>query len=188
MIASLYMGGYAPLALSMSVVLVNARQLLYSSALLVRFEGVGRGRATLAASNITDETFGVNMAEYEKGGWGAGACFGTNCLAQATWTAANVAGAAIGALVPIEAGLAAFAMTSVFTCLLLMQGRQPGNLAAVCGTAAALVACKLAGLDRIAVFLAACVGIACGFVAGRRDGDNEQGSDNVRGDDTDALA
>ncbi|MDR3322680.1 MAG: AzlC family ABC transporter permease [Zoogloeaceae bacterium] len=165
MIASLALSGFSPLFIALSVALVNARQLLYASALLPFFAGEPRWRATLAAANVTDESFGVNLSRYQQGGWSARQSLTTNLYSQAAWVAANLAGALLGTRIQVNTALAAFAMTSIFTCLLLMQKGRLDDVLAALGAALAVVACKLAGLMTLAIFLGALAGVACGVAA-----------------------
>jgi len=179
MIASLYLGGLPPVNLALTVAMVNARQLLYASALLPRFEGIRRRTATIAASNITDESFGVNVAEYEKGSWGPWPTYAVNWWSQLTWIVANVVGALIGGVAVIDIGVAAFAMTSIFTCLLLMQKGRASYVIAGVAAALAVAVCKLVGLADLAILIGALVGVLCGAAAPKRFGKGGEGRDAV---------
>jgi 4-azaleucine resistance transporter AzlC len=165
MIPSMLMGGAGALTTALTVSMVNLRQLLYASALLPWLRPFGRARASVAASNITDESFGVNITRFEHGRWSSWQAFGVSCCSQATWIVACVAGAAIGSVLNIDTAIAGFAMTSIFTCLFLMQKLTRPALAAAAGAVLTVVAFKLLGLSNLAVFVGALAGVACGVAA-----------------------
>ena len=172
MIASMTLGGLSPVSIALPVALVNARQLLYASALLPFLGSAGRWRAALAAANVTDESFGVNLARFAEGGWSARLAFLTNCWSQFSWIAANAAGALLGAYFDrIDTALAAFAMTAIFACLLLMQPIRRDYVAAALTAALAVVFCKLTGLADEAIFFGALAGVLGGMAARRFTGD-----------------
>jgi 4-azaleucine resistance transporter AzlC len=165
MIASMWLGGLSPVTIGISVALVNSRQLLYASSLVPRFRGEDRTASLLAAANITDETFGVNTAEYGRGDWHPRQVFIVNCCSQASWTLSNVVGALIGSIWSIDLGVASFAMTSIFVCLLLMQRGRGDFVIAGVGAAIGVVTCKLIGLANVAILVGALIGVACGFLS-----------------------
>jgi 4-azaleucine resistance transporter AzlC len=183
MIASMWMAGIAPLTLALSVALVNARQLLYGFALLPYFRGEGRGRQFMAASNVTDESFGVNIARCEEqaagagGGadgvgevpvsWDSGQVFRVNLCSHCSWVLANIAGALLGSVVTVDTALAAFAMTAIFICLLLMQQLTVPNIVAAVVAMLVVVAMKLCGLAQLAILVGALAGVAAGIIAHR---------------------
>jgi 4-azaleucine resistance transporter AzlC len=173
MIPSMMMGGAGALLTGFTVSLVNLRQLLYASALLPHLRRAGRARATVAASNITDESFGVNITRFERGRWSSWQAFGVNCCSQASWIVANLLGALLGSLLALDTATFAFAMTSIFTCLLLMQEFDLPAVAAAAGAVAGVVVCKLLGLANLAVFIGALVGMSCGLLCARLKKDED---------------
>ncbi|MDR2109512.1 MAG: branched-chain amino acid ABC transporter permease, partial [Coriobacteriales bacterium] len=56
--------------------------------------------------------------------------------------------------------LAAFAMTSIFICLLFIQKRSRGNVAAALAAAAGVVLCNATGFSGPAILVGALLGIA----------------------------
>jgi 4-azaleucine resistance transporter AzlC len=168
MIASMTLSGLSPVSIALPVALVNARQLLYASALLPFLGSAGRWRATLAAANVTDESFGVNLTRFAEGGWSARLAFQTNCWSQFSWILANTAGAFLGAYFDrIDTTLAAFAMTAIFACLLSMQPLRLDYAIAALVSALTVALCKLTGLANEAIFLGAIAGVAGGMAARR---------------------
>ncbi|MDR3053561.1 MAG: AzlC family ABC transporter permease [Coriobacteriales bacterium] len=165
MIASLTIAGVPALSTALTVSLVNARQLLYASALLPHFKGLTRIKALLCAFNVTDESFGVNIARLQAGTWQPRQIMLVNILPQLTWVLANTVGALVGSLLDIPTAIAAFAMTSIFLCLLLMQKGRADYLLAATGSVAGVVACKFVGLDNVAIFVGAVLGVGVGMLA-----------------------
>jgi predicted branched-subunit amino acid permease len=62
-------------------------------------------------------------------------------------------------------------MTSIFLCLLFMQGFSRPALVAGVTAACGVLACKLLGLAGPAIFVGALLGIAAAMLAGRHAGD-----------------
>jgi predicted branched-subunit amino acid permease len=94
-----------------------------SSALSVHFPGVSRRFLALFAYGVTDESFAVNMARFNQGGWSRGSALVLNQVTNATWIFSSVAGAYVGQFIP--AGLLGidYALTGMFICLLVFQLR-----------------------------------------------------------------
>ncbi len=76
--------------------MVNLRHLLMSSALAVHFPGVSRRFLALFAYGVTDESFAVNMARFNQGGWNRHSALVLNQVTNATWFFSTVAGAFAG--------------------------------------------------------------------------------------------
>ena len=168
MIASLWLSGLNPLSIVAAVAMVNLRQLLYASSLLQYLKRSRRLSAIIAAVNVTDESFGVNIARFQQGSWTTHLSFAVNCWSQLAWIVSNIIGALIGSMVNIDTGIAAFAITAIFTCLLLMQkGRGDFVLAA---TAAAVVVaiCNFCDLSNISIIVGAVAGIIFGSISRTR--------------------
>lgn len=170
MIPNLFLAGSSPLAICASVALVSSRQTLYGSALVPFLQGVPRRLAVLCASNVTDESFGVNIERFHLGNWRPSEAFLVNCFSQLSWIASNVIGVLLAGVLSIGTAIASFAMTSLFLCLMLIQKRTRDNVVAGIGAVLGVIACKLVGLSGPAILIGALIGIACGMVAGRRHG------------------
>jgi predicted branched-subunit amino acid permease len=92
-----------------------------------------------------------------------------NLFALASWAIANTLGAVLGNLLSVPATLAAFAMTSIFICLLFMQRFTKPKVVAACAAAAGVLACKLVGLEDPAILVGALMGVAAALIAQRDD-------------------
>ncbi len=168
MIASLWLSGLNPLSIVAAVVMVNLRQLLYASSLLKYLKRSPRLAAIIAASNVTDESFGINIARFQQGGWTTRLSFAVNCWSHLSWILANIVGALIGSLVTIDSSIAAFAITAIFTCLLLMQKGRGDYVLAAIAAAVVVCVCNLTGLSNLAIIIGAVAGIIVGSLARSR--------------------
>ena len=168
MIPNMWLAGGPIASIVASVSLVNTRQLLYGASLARFCEDTGRPLAFLFSATVTDESFGVNLARFENGGWSVRSATAVNLASQASWALANVAGALVGSLVSFPSAVASFAMTSIFICLLCMQKVNAVNVAAM--LSAVVLACKCAGLAGPAILVGALAGVAAGYAAGRLTG------------------
>ena len=103
--------------------MVNLRHLLMSSALSVHFPGVSKRFLALFAYGVTDESFAVNMARFNQGGWNRGSALVLNQMTNATWFCCTVAGAYVGEFIPAGSLGIDYALTGMFICLLVFQLR-----------------------------------------------------------------
>jgi 4-azaleucine resistance transporter AzlC len=116
--------------------MVNLRHLLMSSALAVHFPGVSRRFLALFAYGVTDESFAVHMARFNRGGWNRHSALVLNQAANAIWFFSTVAGAYAGQFIPAGSLGIDYALTGMFICLLVFQLR--GAIFAVTALIAAL--------------------------------------------------
>jgi 4-azaleucine resistance transporter AzlC len=133
--------GASPAAIVSTTFMVNLRHLLMSSALSVHMPGVSRRFLALFAYGVTDESFAVNMARFNQGGWNRYSALVLNQAANVTWFASSVAGAYIGQLIPAGSLGIDYALTGMFICLLVFQLRgtifvATALIAAVCSVMA----------------------------------------------------
>ena len=165
MIPNMWIAGSPMASIILSVSLVNTRQMLYSASLAPKCEKAGKGLSFLFAATVTDESFGVNMARFEAGEWSVARATAVNLMSLSSWTISNVVGVLIGNAVDIPLAIAAFAMTSIFICLLVTQKLTlPNVVAALCAIAGVFV-CKLVGLSGPAILIGALIGVAAGMLA-----------------------
>lgn len=167
MIPNMFLAGADVLSIAGSVMLVSSRQLLYGSALVPYLRSVSRKLAVLCASNVTDESFGVNIERFQLGHWKVSQAFLVNCFSQASWTVANVIGFLLADTLSVSTAIASFAMTSIFLCLLIMQKRSFENTIVMAAAISGVVVCKLVGLNGPAIFIGALVGVGAGMLAHR---------------------
>lgn len=160
MIPNMWLAGAPLLSIVASVSLVNSRQILYATS-LSRFCGSIKKRvAFLFAATVTDESFGVNTRQFEEGEWSVTQATLVNLFSQSSWIAANLLGVLVGSLLTVPTAVAAFAMTSIFLCLLFSQKFSSSNVIAALGAVLGVVICKSIGLTGPAIFIGALCGIS----------------------------
>lgn len=170
MIPGMWVGGASVAAIIASVAAVNTRQILYSASLSKYCQDVGKRLSFFFAAGVTDESFGVNVQRFEQGGWKVSQALMVNFFSCMSWSTANLLGVLLGQMVNIPVAVGAFAMTSIFICLLCSQKLNRVNAVVVVAAIAGVVACKLVGLAGPAIILGACCGVAAGLLYLRRGG------------------
>ena len=100
---------------------VNLRHLLMSSTLALHLKGVSKGRLSLLASEITDETFAVNLTRFAQGGWDERKSLIVNHTSHLAWVASSMAGGMLGHIIPQGALGIDYALTAMFLALLVLQ-------------------------------------------------------------------
>lgn len=163
MIPNLWLTGASIASIAASVSLVNTRHMLYAASFAPRCVGVSKRLAFLFAATVTDETFGVNTARFEAGGWSVGRATLVNVFSQFSWTVSNVVGAIVGSAVGVPVAIASFAMTSIFICLLATQKMTVPHVGAIVTAMLVVVACKALGLSGPAILIGAVAGVAVGM-------------------------
>lgn len=163
MLSNMYLAGSPLASIIASISLVNTRQMLYSASFAPMCRGVRKRVAFLFAATVTDESFGVNMARFEDGGWTVGRATLVNLLSCSSWTLSNVVGVLVGSALGVPLAIASFAMTSIFICLLCTQRVSVENVVAAASAALGVCVCKLVGLSGPAVLVGALVGVAAAF-------------------------
>lgn len=183
MIPNMYLTG-APLAsIVSSVSFVNTRQMLYSASLAPWCAGAPRWLSFLFAATVTDESYGVSIRRFEEGGWTVDRALLVNLLSQSSWALSNVVGVLVGGALAIPLPIAAFAMTSIFICLLVTQRLTAANVIAAACAMVGVYACKLVGLSGPAILIGAVLGVvvALAYLAVRDRGAHggEGGADEL---------
>ena len=167
MIPNMWIAGSPIASIIASVSFVNTRQMLYSTAFAPWCEGVSKKLAFWFAASVTDESFGVNMQKFLEGGWTVERATLVNEFSHSSWTVSCVVGAFVGNALGIPLAIAAFAMTSIFICLLVTQKLSAANVVAALCAMAGVFLCKAIGLAGPAIFIGALVGVACAFLFAR---------------------
>lgn len=163
MLPNMWLAGSSVLSIIASISFVNTRQMLYSAAFAPWCQRVSKRLSFLFSATVTDESFGVNMRCFQSGHWSVARATLVNLLSQSSWTASCVVGVLFGNALGIPQAIAAFAMTSIFICLLVTQKVTSANVVAALGAIVGVVVCKCVGLGGPAIFIGAIVGVACAF-------------------------
>ena len=147
--------------------MVNLRHLLMSSALAVHFPGVSRRFLALFAYGVTDESFAVNMARFNRGGWNRRSALVVNQATNATWFFSTLAGAYAGQFIPPGSLGIDYALTGMFICLLVFQLRGPVFVATALIAALCSVTAYIWLPGNAYVIVASCMAATAGFALKR---------------------
>ena len=159
MIPNMYLAGSPLASIIASVSLVNTRQMLYSASFAPECQGVSKRLAFFFAATVTDESYGVSTAKFEEGGWSVDRALFVNLFSQSSWALSNVAGVFVGSAIDIPLNIAAFAMTSIFICLLVTQKMTSANIIAIVCAMLGVYGCKAIGLTGPAILVGAVLGV-----------------------------
>ncbi|MDD7369786.1 MAG: AzlC family ABC transporter permease [Berryella intestinalis] len=167
MIPNMWLAASPVASIVASVSLVNMRHILYSTSITSWVKDVPRPLSFFFAATITDESFGVNMNRFLAGDWSVERATWVNCFSWSSWTLSCVAGTFIGSALNIPLPIAAFAMTSIFICLMVTQKMTPSNVVAIATAVAGVFLCKLVGLSGPAILLGATFGVVAAIAFDR---------------------
>lgn len=102
--------------------LVNLRYLLFSASMAPFVRKMPVSVQALLAFGITDETFAVNMTEFDRREPDQHFMLGVNIFAHISWITNSAIGAAVGNMIPdINRYGVNFALTGMFIALLVLQ-------------------------------------------------------------------
>ncbi|MDO4290206.1 MAG: AzlC family ABC transporter permease [Eggerthellaceae bacterium] len=160
MIPNMYLAASPLASILASVSLVNTRQMLYSASFAPECQNVSKRLAFFFAATVTDESYGVSTKKFEEGGWSVDRALFVNLFSQTSWALSNVVGVLVGSAVNIPLNIAAFAMTSIFICLLVTQKMTSANIVAIVLAMLGVYACKAVGLTGPAILVGALMGVA----------------------------
>jgi 4-azaleucine resistance transporter AzlC len=170
--------GASVLPIIITTFFVNLRHLLMSSSLALHLKGISKGRLSLFAYGITDESFAVNLTKFMYGSWDVNRALVVNHTANAVWIASTIAGGYLGEVVPEGAFGIDYALTAMFIALLVIQLRNPLVivLSILSGLLSLIFSLLLPGAWNIilASVIAASAGVSITYVFKR----NKKGPDN----------
>jgi len=116
-------------AILLTNLLVNSRYLLFSASMAPHVKKMPSWIQAILAFGITDETFTLNMVEFEKRGGDRDFMLGVNIFSHLSWIASSTVGAAVGNLIPdINRYGVNFALPAMFIALLAMQVKNRTTL------------------------------------------------------------
>ena len=164
MIPNMWLAGSPLASIIASVSLVNTRQMLYSASFAPMCANERKRLSFLFSATVTDESFGVNMANFATGTWNVRRATVVNLCSCASWTLSNVAGVLIGSALGIPLAIASFAMTSIFICLLVTQKVTFENAVAAFVAMVGVFTCKAVGLAGPAILVGAVLGVVAAML------------------------
>ena len=164
MIPNMWLAGSPLASIIASVSLVNTRQMLYSASFAPMCANERKRLSFLFSATVTDESFGVNMANFATGTWNVPRATIVNICSCTSWTLSNVAGVLIGGALGIPLAIASFAMTSIFICLLVTQNITFENVVAAVVAIVGVFTCKAVGLAGPAILVGAILGVVAAML------------------------
>ena len=102
-----------------------------------------------------------------EGDWSVDRALWVNIFSQTSWTFSNMVGVLVGGAIGIPLNIAAFAMTSIFICLLVSQRMTSANVVAFVASMLGVCVCKIAGLTGPAILIGALIGVAAAMAYAR---------------------
>jgi len=160
---SMLSAGSTPASIIITTFAVNLRHLLMSSSLAVFLGKATIKKLALFAYGVTDESFAVNHAKFNKESWDLNRALIVNHTANITWIASTVIGGYSGQFIPAGAFGIDYALSAMFICLLIFQlkGRKYVFTAILAGITAVVLSLVIPGNSYIilASVLAATFGV-----------------------------
>jgi len=145
---------------------VNLRHLLMSSSLALKLQNAHRGKLSVFAYGVTDESFAINTTRFLSGEWDLNRALVVNHTANACWIVSTVAGGFFGHLIPAHSFGIDYALIAMFICLLVFQltRRLAVLTAMIAGILSVALALIIPGNAYIVIasVLAATLGVAIG--------------------------
>ncbi len=120
-LAGILVGAFNPLEVLLLSLMINARHIFYGISMLDKYKGLGKKKLYLIYA-LTDETFSVNYsAEIPEGVDRGLFYFYTSFFDHLYWVLGATVGGIFGSLLPLGIRGFDFAMTAMFTVILLEQ-------------------------------------------------------------------
>jgi len=165
---SMLSAGASFTAIVATTFMVNLRHLLMSSSLAAILGRKNRGKLSLFAYGVTDESFAINYTRLSAGDWGLDRSLVVNHTANLMWLVSTVAGVYFGHLIPAHAMGIDYALTAMFICLLIFQLKD--RIAILTAVMAGLLAMVLSLMipGNAYVVLASMLAAAIGVIIKRR--------------------
>jgi len=109
------------LSIVFTTFIVNLRHLLMSSTLAPFFKNCNKRFLMFFASEITDESFAINLINFKNNNWNPKRAVTLNITSHITWVVSNIIGGCAGSVFNFNSMIVNFVLTSMFICLLSLQ-------------------------------------------------------------------
>ncbi len=157
------LGASVPSILTLNLFL-SLRMSLMTSSLSQYVRGRSKGFLTLFGHTTADETYGVNIFQFENNvDWSQNKALYANIMAYSAWVVSNWLGALIGTAVSIPVTVINFFMTAMFISLMLAQFTSRTYIVAGIFSGLLAVLLKVIFQNNMALVLAAVVGSFVGY-------------------------
>lgn len=133
-------------AMAATMLMVNIRHIVYGLSLMEQFKTAGRWKPYLIFS-LTDETYALLTGVTLPPSVNPGSFYGTVALLnQLYWITGSLIGSLAGSIIPFSFAGVEFALTALFTVLLMDQLHRGGNtIPAIIGGVSAVAALLIVG-------------------------------------------
>lgn len=144
-------------AMAATMLMVNIRHIVYGLSLMEKFKTVGRWKPYLVFA-LTDETYALLTGITPPPSVNPGSFYGSIALLnQLYWISGSLIGSLAGSLIPFSFAGVDFALTALFTVLLMDQLRRGGNsIPALIGGLSAVGALIVVGPGNMLIASLAC--------------------------------
>lgn len=161
---SMFAAGMSPLSIVLTTFVVNLRHLLMSAALAPYLKKWKFLELAAFSFEITDESFGVHSVRFAKGETDPKTSILINCMAQAGWVIASLAGTMASAAIPdIEPLGIDYALPAMFIALLVAQTKDGLHVLIAGFTGLLSIMLFQAGLESWSVIIATVIGATLGM-------------------------
>lgn len=145
---TLLMSRFAPLTAFVMALIIQARHLFYSLAMLDKYRDAGRLKPYLIFA-LTDETFAVvNSKEIPEGIDRRWYYFFLSLLDQSYWVAGSVLGGVFGSFLPFDTAGIEFVMTAMFVVIFLENWiKEKSHISSLVGIFVSLACLILSGSE-----------------------------------------
>jgi len=165
MLVSLYVAGTSPVSMTVTLLLVNLRHVLYGTTIGPAFTSWREKHKWIAAFGLTDEVFALTGSQALREPPAPAYQFALAFGSYLSWVAGTVVGATVGGAVPPAAASAlTFALPALFLSLLLNQARRVPQIVAAVAGAGVAVAAQAAGLPSFGIVAGAMAGATTGLI------------------------
>ncbi len=149
---NLLLGAFNPAEALAMTLMINARHIFYGISLLDKYKGLGFKKLYMIFG-LTDESFSINCSTEVPAGINKGQfMFFVTLLNQIYWIAGSVFGGLFGNFLFFSSEGIDFAMTAMFTVILLEQWFNKKNrIPVLCGLFISLLCLILFGKDRFII-------------------------------------
>lgn len=164
--ASLWGAGVGVASVVLTVFVVNLRHLLMSASLAPYLQSMTRRQRFFFGYELTDETFGVHAAAFQRG-WQLAipTLYACNVTAHSSWVAGTILGVFCGGLITDVRPLGLdYALTAMFLALLVPQCRSRLHVLVALLAVVLSVGLKLADVGQWNVIIATVLAATCGAV------------------------
>jgi 4-azaleucine resistance transporter AzlC len=160
---AMFAAGMPPVTIVATTFVVNLRHLLMTASLAPNLKSWKRWHLALFAYEITDESFALHSARFDRGDRSRPVSFMINVIAHFSWVLASFIGYLTGGAIPDIRPLGLdYALPAMFIALLTMQVRNGLHFFVAGFTGLASIALVQGGADRFSVIIATIIGATFG--------------------------